>query len=245
MFSVTKRALREVGDRNRVVGGGDRGSFGRGRGGDRGGVHERDYRDGDRSRSPRYKQREEGRDRSYGGSSQDRSYGRRENFGYRDSRNYRDDSRDVSRDASRDASRDDPRNSRDSRGEFSGSYQGRDKEDSNQRNSRDFKGEPRRERSDRTSSGYEDSLDPRGESSSGRYHEGRDKEEGYSNQRESRVEASRDRSYGTSGSSSKSEAGARAEGNTRQARPSGEAEVKQESMSYKEWKEMKKKNMKK
>ena len=141
-----------------------------------------------------------------GGPSQDRSYGRRENFGYRNSR---DDYRDDSRDASRDASRDDPRNSRDSRGEFSGSYQGRDKEDCSnyQRNSRDFKGEPRRERSDRTSSGCE-----------------------------SRVEPSRDRSYGASGSSSKYEA---------EARPSGEAEVKQESMSYKEWKEMKKKNMKK
>ena len=217
MFSVTKRALKQVGDRNEGGGGrdrGGRGDFGRGgdrgdfgRGGDRrdrGGREERaprpgDYRGSrDRSRSPRYRQ---GEDRSHGGASQDRSSSRRDtrtNQGYHDSRDYRDSSRD-------------------------GSYGGRRQE------------------------------------------------EGYSHQRSSRGESSRDRSYGSNGSRYQGDSrtspqergdrgpgqikqeenvylgGARADGNlSRQERPSRQVQVKQEAglptepMSYKEFREMKK-----
>ena len=215
MFSVTKRALRQVGDRNEGGGGRDRG--GRGdysRGGDRGGRPERAPRPGDyrvsrdRSRSPRYRQGEDRGDRSHGGASQDRSSSSRDS---RDSRNYN--------------------------------------------GSRDFR-------------------DSRDSSRNGSYG-GRRQEEGYSHQRNSRGESSRDRSYGSNGGRYQGASrtspqergdrgpgqvkqeenvypgGARADGNLgRQERPSGQVRVKQEKglattsgtgnqpSSYKEWKEM-------
>ena len=105
---VSKKDLRQAGDRNEGGRGGDRGRGGyhgdRGDRGDRGGRRERppgpgDYRGGrDRSRSPRYRQREERGDRS-----QDRSYGRRDSRtsqGYHDTRDARDYRGESSRDRS-------------------------------------------------------------------------------------------------------------------------------------------------